>query len=194
MVNEAFIRSFIAINIPAWLKDKLVQTQNRLKEVPGEISWTRKEGLHLTLKFLGNITAAQIKAITEGIRTATRGIPPFPLRFTGLGTFPHITRPRVVWIGLDDSTGNLKNLQYNLEDRLEKLGFEREGREFSPHLTLGRVKLLRNKAPLIKIIEAHKQEEDWVFQAEKVSLMKSELRPTGAIYSVLEEVVLVAGP
>lgn len=193
MNNDLLMRSFIAINIPEWLKDKLGEIQERLRGVPGEISWARKPSFHLTLKFLSNILPGQIQAITEVIRTATYGIPPFPLRITGLGIFPHINRPRVVWIGIDDSTGNLKNLQYNLENGLEKLGFEREEREFSPHLTLGRVKLLKNKVPLIKLIETYKLEGDWVFQAENVSLMKSELKPTGAIYSIMEEVRLETG-
>jgi 2'-5' RNA ligase len=190
MAMSGVIRAFIAINIPEKLKDKLAEVQNHLKRLPGEFSWVRKEGFHLTLKFLGNILPSQIVPISDYLRKASQGISPFPLKFVGLGAFPQITRPRVIWIGLEDPIGNLKKLQYNLEWRLEQLGFEREGREFSPHLTLGRVKSLKNKAPLLKLITEYKVQEDWIFQVEKVSLMQSDLKPTGAVYSVLEEVRL----
>ena len=184
------IRAFISIEIPQEIKGKISLIQEQLKTIETPISWVRLDSIHLTLKFLGNITELQIPEIKNCMTTAANGIPPFDVKVKRGGVFPNLNYPRVIWLGLEDRTDSLFKLQKGIDICLEKIGFEPEERGFTPHLTLGRVKSLKGKNHLIRTIHIYKDIEVGEIYVDKIKLMRSQLNPTGAIYTVLEEVRL----
>ena len=184
------IRAFISIEIPQEIKEKISLIQEQLKSVETPVSWVRLDSIHLTLKFLGNIMEEQIPDIKKCIDTAVNGISPFNVNVKGGGVFPNLNYPRVIWLGLEDRTDSLFKLQKGIDSCLEKIGFEPEERGFKPHLTLGRVKSLKGKNQLIRTIHIYKDIEVGEINVDKIKLMRSQLNPAGAIYTVLEEVRL----
>lgn len=185
------IRAFIAIDIPHSLKEKISVIQDRFRSLKGYIGLVRPSNIHLTLKFLGNISEKQISDIKGSLSESAKGILSFTLNVTEVGVFPNIRYPRVLWLGLEDVSGRLTLLHKNIEDNMFKLGFQPEGRRFTSHLTLGRIKSLKGKNQLIKLIQSERNIRiDEVITVEKVNLMKSQLKPTGAVYSVIESVEL----
>lgn len=159
--------------------------QGRLRASGADVSWTRPEGMHLTLKFLGEIEEKRVPKIEASLEMATNGIGSFSLRVSSMGTFPDIRRPRVVWIGLEEDGGSLSKLQENVERELGAIGFPGEKRGFTPHLTLGRIRSNRNIEKLLNLINEEKAVEVGGFGVSSILLMRSELRPTGAVYTEL---------
>lgn len=189
------IRSFIAIELPAPVKAALAQLETRLKSPQITfVKWVDVEGIHITLKFLGNMPADRIEPITETIKKAAVGIPPFRLELDEPGAFPSTRSPRVVWVGLKGELNCLIDLQQRIEKALIPLGFPAESRAFSPHLTLGRVRqgaIEREHRLLGELVRSTKlTQSPPPFQVEAISLMKSTLTPAGAIHSRLAEVPL----
>src|SRR5574337_1226656 len=134
------IRTFIAANLDPGLKVALARVQDRLKATHADVGWVRPENLHITLKFLGQVEESHLGVIREAIAAAAAGCGPAHLVFQGLGAFPRPREARVVWIGLSHGAETLAALQTRIEVRLESLGFAREARPFTTHLTLGRVR------------------------------------------------------
>jgi 2'-5' RNA ligase len=184
------LRLFICVEIPHEIKRKISMIQEQLKAIETPIGWVRSEGIHLTLKFLGNISEEQVPDIKRCMSMAVDGISPFDVNIKGGGVFPNLNYPRVIWIRLEDRTYNLFRLQKGIEDCLNKIGFEQEDRGFTPHLTLGRIKSLKGKNQLIRTIHLYKDIEVGQITIDKIILMRSQLNPAGAIYTVLEEVFL----
>jgi RNA 2',3'-cyclic 3'-phosphodiesterase len=184
------IRSFLAIELPKVILKKIEEVQGDLKSSHADARWVSPGKIHLTLKFFGNIGEARIEPMIEAIKGPIHNAQAFPLRVKGVGTFPHWKNPRVIWMGLIDGKGILIPLQRQLETELEKIGFEPEARTFQPHLTLGRVNSSRGKDELIQRMERYREEEFGEFNVERMILFKSDLRPTGPIYTALREVKL----
>ena len=184
------MRTFIAIEIPDDIKKKLSETQQRLKEPGVEASWTRPEGIHLTLKFLGEIPETRIPDIMNGIRQSVEGRGPFRLVAGGVGSFPNPRNARVVWVGLSGDTDKLVWIQAALEEAIAHLGMDREKREFKPHLTLARIKYIRFRDKWLKSLEEIKDLNLGGFDVSAISLMRSELKRTGAVYTEIGSVVL----
>ncbi|MEK6583291.1 MAG: RNA 2',3'-cyclic phosphodiesterase [Nitrospirota bacterium] len=184
------LRCFIAISLPEELKAKISGIQEKLKAAGADVSWTRPEGMHLTLKFFGEIEDKRIPKIEKALDTAVDGIPTFTLSVSGMGTFPDMRRPRVIWIGLKEDGGNLLRLQKGVEEELKKTGFPSEDRRFTAHITLGRVRSNKNIDKLLKLIEEEKVEELGSFDVSEVHLIKSELKPAGAEYTELYSIIL----
>ena len=184
------IRSFLAIELPKTILEKIRQLQAELKLSRADVRWVGPEKIHLTLKFFGNIEESKVDEIIQEIEEPVRQTPPFSIRIRGIGAFPHLKSPRVVWIGLVDEKGILIPFQRQLERALEKAGFAAEKRSFQPHLTLGRANSSRGKDELIWRVEKHEEEDLGEFGVERVVLFKSDLRPTGPIYTALREVRL----
>ena len=184
------MRLFIAIEIPEEIKKGLTQLQGRLKGSGVEAGWPRPEGIHLTLKFLGEVQADRVPDIMNGIRLAAEGIGPLRLEVGGTGTFPNAKNARVVWIGLSGDVERLSRLQAAIEDAMARLGMEREARAFTPHLTLGRIKYIRSRDRWLGALEEVKDARLSGFEATAVSLMKSELKPSGAVYTEMGRVEL----
>ncbi len=189
------IRTFIAIELDESIKDGLTRLQERLKgEAPrGSVRWIRSEGIHLTLKFLGDVPADQIGEITRALQNSCQGFAPFSLSCGELGCFPNLKRPRVVWVGIQEETGILARLQKAIEEHVAPLGYPTEKRKFSPHLTLGRVQRRVSSDDLRRLGELVGTSEIGMLgrmEVRSVNLMRSDLRPSGAVYTRLAEVEL----
>jgi 2'-5' RNA ligase len=189
------IRTFIAIELDESIKDGLTQLQKRLEgQAPrGSVRWVRPEGIHLTLKFLGDVPADQIGEITRALQKGCQGFAPFSLSCGGLGCFPNLKRPRVVWVGIQEETGTLAQLQKAIEEHVAPLGYPTEKRKFSPHLTLGRVQKRVGSGDLRRLGELVGASETGTLgqmKVRSVNLIRSDLRPSGAAYTRLAEVEL----
>jgi len=182
----AKIRSFLAIDLPKEIIGKLGEIQNDLKSVGAQVKWVRLESIHLTLKFFGNIEEKNIDEISRVLAEVASKINVFGLEVKGTGVFPNIARPRVIWAGIKYTKGTLDLLHKEAESCLSKIGFEPEGRQFRAHLTLGRFKSLKDKRHLIQKIEEFENRELGTFKVKSLYLFKSELRPTGAVYTKLK--------
>jgi 2'-5' RNA ligase len=186
------IRSFLAIELPVTIQTKIGKIEADLRSTSADVRWVSPEKIHLTLKFFGNIEESKIDSVVEAIKGPLRNAEPFDLNIRGTGAFPGLKNPRIIWIGLFDGKGILIPLQREIDASLEKTGFQPEGRPFRPHLTLGRLKTNRGKEELIRTIERYREEEIGEFRVEKVVLFKSDLTPSGPIYTRLREVGLGA--
>jgi 2'-5' RNA ligase len=184
------IRSFLAIELPKLILRKIEEVQGDLRTTHADVRWVSPEKIHLTLKFFGNIEESRIDSIFESIEKPIRNTLPFSLKVRGIGAFPQMKNPRVIWIGLVEEREVLATLQKQIETQLEKIGFQPEDRSFHPHLTLGRMKSSRSKGDLVGMIEKYKEEEFGDLQVERVVLFKSDLRPSGPIYTPLGDIKL----
>ncbi len=193
MGNEQ-IRSFIAVELTSEVKSGLCQLQNRLKSAEYTfVKWVAPEGIHLTLKFLGNISPQKVSKITEVIEQAVRGLSAFRITINDVGGFPNLRKPRVIWVGIGGNMKNLIDLQQRIDDGLVPLGFAREKRSFTPHLTLARLRegvSLQERQAFGEMIIKKAPQNFYEMTVESINLMKSQLLPTGAVYSRLSEAKL----
>jgi 2'-5' RNA ligase len=184
------IRTFIAISLPSPVLQAIGEAQETLRGKGLDIRWVRKEGIHLTLKFLGNVDMDQVGQIQAAIEKAAKGFSSFTLKGEGIGVFPDLRRPRVVWAGISGDVEVLRSLQGDLDSQLKPLGFPKEKRPFKGHLTLGRAKSRLDGTKLTSAFEALAEFRTESFSAQEVVLFQSDLRPGGAVYSRLAEVPL----
>lgn len=187
------IRSFLAIELPKSIQKKIEEVQTDLRISHADVKWVHPENIHLTLKFLGNIEESRVEPILQAIGGPIQATSPFSIKVQGMGAFPHSKNPRVIWVGLMDGERVLTTFQKELEGILAKIGFEPEGRPFQPHLTVGRVRTSRGKNDLVAKMEKHREEEFGSIEAEEVVLFRSELKPTGPIYTALRKLGLGLG-
>ena len=184
------MRLFIAINLPAGVRETLWEVTAPLRAVRYPVRWVAADAIHLTLKFLGELEAAREDEIAGGIAAAVGGAKPFPLPVGGFGAFPSAQRPRVVWAGLEP-VPPLELLQHRVEQEMERLGFPTEGRPFHPHLTLGRVKRDARPAALGGLAtDLDSLVYETEVSVESVDLMQSTLTPRGARYTRRHAVAL----
>ncbi len=183
------MRTFVAVELIADLKKKIEELQNPLKRISTDVSWVKPGNVHATLKFLGEVPVEKIEKVFEGTKTALEGMKVFKLSLKDLGCFPNMKRPRVVWIGVDKGKQELSLLQKKIEDEMGKIGFPKEDREFSPHLTIGRVKSPKNIDKLTELIKNTSFQTEEI-EIKEVVVMKSELYPAGAIYTPLKKINL----
>ena len=181
------IRSFIAVEIPEEVRQKLREVLRELRGSGAEVKWVHPEGIHVTLKFLGETNRETLEALSAVLRPLAAGFAPFEVKAQGLGCFPSLRNPRVVWVGLAEERGALSELQRGIETAAAGFGFPPEERPFKPHLTLGRVRSSKGKIPLIQVIERNAGLGLGSFRSEQVILFRSDLRPGGAVYSKIEE-------
>ncbi|HWR57871.1 MAG TPA: RNA 2',3'-cyclic phosphodiesterase [Thermodesulfovibrionales bacterium] len=180
------MRCFISINLPETLRKDIHGAIEVMKKGNADVKWVPADNLHITLKFLGN-TDEDIARQLEGRLSALAGSHhSFRINLRGIGVFPDSKRPRVVWIGLLD-TEALRKLQRDVEQTAGTAGFADEDRPFSPHLTIGRIRSSAGKSYLIKSVEALKERDFGNIEVNTFSLMKSDLKPTGAQYTTLAE-------
>ena len=180
------IRAFLAIDPPAVVLENIQAMQNRLKKgIRGVIRWVRPEGIHLTLKFFGDVSARDVEDISEAVAKRTTAVPPFALEVRGMGAFPDATRPRIIWLGITGQMGHLLSLQKDLEEEFSILGFPKEDRPFRAHLTMGRVKVPKGIIGLAAAVDDGGKLTAGNFTVGEVTLFKSSLSPQGAIYTSL---------
>jgi 2'-5' RNA ligase len=190
------VRTFVAIELSDSLKASLVGLQDGLKRQipPSAVRWTAPEGIHLTLKFLGQTPVDQVEDIVAALELACAPFSPISYVASGLGCFPNLQRPRVIWVGIQDPTGALGDLQQVVDSACEELGFEPERRAFHPHLTLGRAQRRATSddaRAVSRVIQRTDAGELGAMSAQGISLIRSDLRPTGAVYTTLREIGFV---
>lgn len=187
------VRSFLAFELPEAILDRIGEVQKALKSSGADVRWVNPVNIHLTLKFFGNIEASQVESISKSISETAQTTPPISIAVRGIGAFPSLKSPRVIWMGLHDEKKVLVSFQKQLDGDLQKIGFQPEDRPFHPHLTLGRMRSNRGKEALVGVMEKFREEEFGTFRAERVVLFKSDLTPQGPVYSRLREVKLGEG-
>ena len=188
------IRSFIAIELPEEVQSGLARLKGELERTEHTfVKWVDPRGIHLTLKFLGNVSFKLVARITSAIKEASDGISPIHLEVSGLGAFPNLKQPRVVWVGIGGEVDKLVRLQQNIDSALTPLGFTKEERPFTPHLTLARMKqgaLSIQIRSFGELVMSTNFEMRYSFEGGAISLMKSQLTPQGPIYTRLSIVEL----
>jgi 2'-5' RNA ligase len=192
-----WVRSFVAIELPEELKSELIELNRLLKSGghPG-VRWVDPRGIHLTLKFLGDVAVDRLDDITAALAKATQGISSFKLEVGGLGVFPNMRRVRVAWVGLSGEVDRLRQLQQRVESSLAEIGFPAESRGFTPHLTLARVREQVSpdeRQSFGHFIESTDFKARHDIAVDTVFLMRSQLTRQGAIYSQLSSVELGKG-
>jgi 2'-5' RNA ligase len=186
-MTETF-RAFIAIDLPESVKSFLSEAQAALKLYGFRVKWVLPQNIHLTLKFLGDTATADTNKIAKAMTLAARKCRMMSLTAKGIGIFPNVRRPRVIWAGLNGQLETLANLQQTLDAHLAGLGFARDTRAFKSHLTLGRVKGKIASDPMKAAIDKLKEFESEPFETQQLILFKSELRPTGAVYTKVRRI------
>lgn len=186
----ASIRTFIAIELPPEVLAALEQVQAQLRRGEGGAAgrWVSRESIHLTLKFLGDVPSERLEEVYRAVARAAAAHVPFTLQVVGTGCFPNPRRPRVIWAGVREETGQLLALQRAVERELQRLGFPKEERPFTPHLTLARVREgadPRQAAALGQAAAQSQMGEVAQMRVERVSVMRSDLQPSGAVYHEL---------
>jgi 2'-5' RNA ligase len=188
-MSAELIRSFIAIELPPAVKQELITLEGVLKKrSPQVVRWVDPQGIHLTLKFLGDVASDRIDEINMAIDEATQGLSPFRLELQEVGAFPNLDRVQVVWVGAKGELDKLAYLQKQIESNTEQLGFPREERAFTPHLTLGRVRNYTSpddRKKLGQILAQTTFVSSQVIAVDSVNLMNSQLTNSGAIYTRL---------
>jgi len=186
------IRTFIAIELDPPFLRALAQIQSNLQvgAAARAARWVRPEGIHLTLQFLGDVAQDKLDAIYRAVSKACAPFAPFTLTLSALGCFPNLRRPRVIWVGVQDQGGQLAALQKAVERELSCLGYHPEERGFTPHLTLARVRQEARREDieaLAKLVSEAPRFPQTVsavtMSVERVSVMKSDLQPSGAVYT-----------
>jgi RNA 2',3'-cyclic 3'-phosphodiesterase len=194
------IRAFIAIELPSEIRRKLDEVEQQIqaraaKTARHAVRWVATDKIHLTLKFLGDMSADQIPAAVDLLTEAAAGHSGIELVIGGSGAFPNPHRPRVIWVGCEGGQGLIR-LHKAVDQAMEHLGYPAETRPFSPHLTLGRVGENAGAEELAHLVSALGQThvgELGRVQVERIHLFQSDLRPDGPIYTSLHQVRLEKG-
>jgi RNA 2',3'-cyclic 3'-phosphodiesterase len=184
------IRAFIAIELPAAILGEVDKVEAQLKpQLPQDaIRWVKADSIHLTLKFLGQVPSDQLGLITSTLRAAVAQFAPFVLEVREVGCFPDAHRPRVVWVGVKDDGHRLHALQRAVENAIAPLGYPTEVRDFTPHLTVGRlardVRQIDQKK-IGEVVQTAVIGSLGQWEVKQVALIRSDLKPNGAEYTLL---------
>jgi RNA 2',3'-cyclic 3'-phosphodiesterase len=184
------IRAFVALKLPESTIFSIKKIQEDLKLFRFPVRWVRPENIHLTIRFFGEIAESDIDKIGNAMNDCAGRHAPFSLSARGIGVFPGILRPRVIWTGISGEASLLFSLQKELEKRFEESGFKKDDRPFKGHLTLGR---FRDRAEGEKLTEALRKFQNFeseIFAAGRLYLYKSDLKPEGPLYTELLSVPL----
>ena len=198
--SAGYVRAFIAIDVPTAAREIMAGAIREMADqVPGSVRWVDAKGIHLTLKFLGDIPTQDAGDIIAALKSPVLQVRPFSLRLFGLGMFPNNRRPRILWAGVEGQQDALLNLQQNVEDVLSQMNYATERQAFSPHLTLGRVRDRISPGARRRIIQAMSASspastvvsEPWM--VEEIHLFRTSFTPQGSVYSSMGAVPLARG-
>jgi len=192
------IRTFIAIELPDTVRAMLSELQEELQQQTpsGAVRWVRPEGIHLTLEFLGQTPVDRIEPIVRALTLACAPFSSFTYTLGALGCFPNMRRPRVIWVAAEEPTGVIFELQGAIERACAELGFKAESKAFHPHLTLGRLRdraSAQERGSIGELIQRTEVPSVGAATAKVISLIRSDLRPMGAVYTTLREIELKEG-
>ncbi len=181
------IRSFIAFDMQNdSVLNRLAAAQKLLFQTNADLKLVEPKNIHITVRFLGPISPAMVDRVHGAMKNVK--FSPFNVRLQGLGVFPTLNYPRVVWAGITDGAEQLKNIFEQLEPQIHELGFAPDPNGFSPHLTIARVRSGANKQRLVDLIQRQEDYEFGIIRADCLRLKKSQLSPHGPTYSTLKEV------
>jgi 2'-5' RNA ligase len=181
------IRSFIAFDLDSdFVRKKLTEIQTLLVKTGADLKVVEPQNIHVTMRFLGDVRTDNVEKIYEAMKKAL--FTPFGVKIQGIGAFPDVRYPRVVWAGITHGANDLRSISSQLEPHLMALGFAPDPKGFSPHLTIARVRGRRNKAELEKFMTESKDFDFGTIMAACLRLKKSDLTPRGPIYTTLKEV------
>ena len=184
------MRKFVAIELDKRIKESLSSLIQKIDMGDRNVRWVKPQGMHLTLKFLGDVSEDKIKKVESLLGNIAKDYSPFQLSLKGTGTFPPEARiPRVAWIGIEKNEA-LQKIQTRVENALHKIRFPKEKRRYHPHLTLGRIKGPQNLGTVITTLNQYKEAEFGEMTVNRITLFKSTLKPTGAEYTILSEFYL----
>ncbi|MDD5428026.1 MAG: RNA 2',3'-cyclic phosphodiesterase [Candidatus Omnitrophica bacterium] len=186
------MRTFVAIELSEDIKSALDQVESHLKYSGADVKWVAKENIHLTLKFLGEIDEAKCEKVKSILDTIAKSTKPFEISLKDIGAFPNIDHPKVIWVGLDKGAVESIELAGKIDSELAKIGFEKETRPFTAHLTIGRVRSPKNKQAMKEKITGYQLPAASTphFSAGTLTLFQSKLTPSGSIYTKLHEAKL----
>jgi 2'-5' RNA ligase len=191
--HKETVRAFIACSLDEATKERIRELSARLQKIDSGVKWVRPEAMHLTLRFLGNVDGDDIELAGEAIEEAGAGVAPVQVVVGGHGTFPPGKKPRVIWLGLKQGGDELYSIYERLEKSLQAKGLGPADKAFRPHLTLGRVKSPKGVNRVLKDLEEVGDRVLGEFTAREITLFKSELHPSGAVYTDLKKAKLTGG-
>lgn len=186
-------RTFIAVELDPQMQQDAGELQERLRASGAQLRWVKPHNLHFTLRFLGEIPAAQVARASVAVRETAGTMGPFTVEIGGLGAFPNFDRPQVVWVGSGDGAEALERLAAALDAALARQGFPEDRRRFRPHLTLGRAKDDRRWGDLVRALQQHREAGLGRQEVRHVTVMESRLTQDGPVYTVQEQVPLAQG-
>ncbi|MGE5197915.1 MAG: RNA 2',3'-cyclic phosphodiesterase [Deltaproteobacteria bacterium] len=187
------MRAFIAIELTEEVRNALRNLQERLKASQADAKWVEPENIHLTLKFLGDITEEQLSKIIAILDNVAADTEIFLIRISCLGAFPKKDFPRVIWVGIDTGEKETKELAKALENKIEKIGIPRENRPFSSHITIARIRSSVGRDKLVRELDNlgdYFKETPQEMRVAKITLFKSTLTPKGPVYEIVKETSL----
>jgi len=190
----AGIRAFVAILLPDDVRSALDAEIEQLRPVGRDVSWVARDNIHVTLKFLGHVEPERLDLAVSALARVAATVAGFELAIAGLGAFPSPTRPRVLWAGLTSGADAAATLARSIDGALAAHGFAREDRPFSGHVTLGRVRQPGRDERLAAALAAGARHQFGRLAVDRLALMRSELSPRGARYSIISAWPLLAAP
>ncbi|MDE0300227.1 MAG: RNA 2',3'-cyclic phosphodiesterase [Candidatus Poribacteria bacterium] len=185
-VNQEKIRCFVAIEIPDAVQALLASVQEELGKNIRAASWVKRGNIHLTLKFLGEIASNQINEVKNVMERVASARPPFSMEIGGIGVFPNLTRPRIIWAGVKTGADEIVAIANAVDIGLSRHGYERDEKQYRPHLTLARIKHRINVKPLAQMFRQYDTILGATVVVNQIRVVQSQLRPSGAVYTPLE--------
>jgi 2'-5' RNA ligase len=187
------MRLFVAVELPQHVKERLAEVVAELSACRADVRWVSDGALHLTLKFLGSVDARDLGGVETALQRVAAAARPTRGRVRSIGSFPHPSRPRVLWAGVEPDGPALGELHGALDEAMGDVGFEREKRRFHPHVTLARVRGPRGLPELREAMVAREGFDAGTFQIDALTLFRSELRRDGARHTALSVQYLAGG-
>ena len=188
------LRIFLALDLDQPIKSQLLRLQNRLDKIGADVRWVKDEQIHLTMKFLGEITDQMAADVCRLCQNVSAEFEPFEFEVRAAGCFANHGRPRVLWVGVEDPSGCVRRLNERIEKTLGPLGLRRERRAFKPHVTLGRVSSAQNALELRAEVVKNTNFEAGIAQATEIAIYSSELGPDGPVHTVIGRAKFAARP
>ena len=186
------MRTFVAIEIPGEIRERIQELLDALRRAPGDVRWTRPDGLHITMKFLGEVAPEKVEVVKARLHSLAPSAP-LPIAVRGAGFFPNERAPRVIWLGIEAGP-ELEQLAVRIEECLLPLGFPKEERPFAPHLTLGRARSTNNLGTLRELLRLREPLDMGSFVAQDIFLFESQMAAGGSIYRKIARFPLAGTP